>query len=117
MNAGRLDRRVRIEYAPAATDTKTGFNQPIKSFALLREVWGSKKDLSGDEAIRAQQLAAKVSTEFTIRYPGALEPLPSPSDRMRLVCEGVVYDITHVSEIGRREGLRILAWARAEVAA
>jgi SPP1 family predicted phage head-tail adaptor len=83
---------------------------------LLADVWTEKRELQGRELFQAQQLAAKVDTEFKIRFPAGLDPFPNPDESMRLVCEDVVYDITYVSEVGRREGLRILAFRRAEAA-
>jgi SPP1 family predicted phage head-tail adaptor len=113
MNAGALDRRLRIE---VATETQSASGEVTRTWpgTLLADVWASKRDLSGVELYRAQQLVAKVDTEFEIRYPAGLNPFPNPDETMRLFCEGVPYDITFVSEIGRREGLKLLAFKRAE---
>ena len=113
MNAGALDRRLRIE---VATETQSPSGEVTLTWpgTLLADVWASKRDLSGTELFRAQQLAAKVDTEFQIRYPQDLDPFPNPDETFRLVCEGISYDVTYVSEIGRREGLKLLAFKRAE---
>ena len=40
-----------------------------------------------------------------------------PSEDLRIVFQGRAFDIVSVEEIGRRDGLEIQAYARAEVAA
>jgi SPP1 family predicted phage head-tail adaptor len=116
-NAGQMDRWIRIEVATEGPLSARG-EAPKTEWTVLLETWAKKRDLTGDEAVRAMQLAAKVSTEFEIRYPEEVDPFPNPTDRMRLVdSDETVYNITHVSEIGRRRLLRILAWARQEAAA
>jgi len=105
---------VRIE---RATETQTpGTGEPVRTWALLREVWAEVRPLRGNEFYAAQQLAAKADTLFRIRFPRELDPLPNADESMRLVYEGRSYNIQHVAEMGRREGLDILAQARAEAA-
>jgi len=111
VNAGALDRRLRFE---RASDTQGPSGEPSRTWSPLIEVAARKRELGGRELFQAQQLVAKVDTEFLIRYPVGMYPFPTPSELLRLVCEGRTYDITHVSEIGRRDGLRILAFARAD---
>jgi SPP1 family predicted phage head-tail adaptor len=114
--AGERDRRLRFEIADETQAAGSG--QPVQAWKLVREVWGSKRDLSGSELFRAQQLVAKVSTEFEILYPDwAPFPIANADESMRLTVvgeEAKVYDITLVLEVGRRDGLRIMAWARPE---
>lgn len=114
MRAGSLDRRVRIEQATEVQDPATG--EPVRTWGLVREVWANVRPLRGSEFSAAQQLVAKADTLFLIRFPHGLDPLPNPDESMRLVYGAVPYNIQYVAEIGRREGLEILATARAEAA-
>lgn len=111
MRAGALDRRVLIEQATAGAPSASG-EVPL-TWATLADVWASKEELSGRELFQAQQVAAKVDTRFRVRYSSDIAAV-TPSEMYRLVCEGRTYDITAVLELGRREGLEILAWERAE---
>lgn len=114
MRAGNLDRRIQIEQAVETQDPASG--EVTQEWELHREVWAEVKPLQGNEFYSAQQWAAKVDTLFRIRYPLGLDPLPNPDESMRIVYKSKVYNIQHVAEIGRREGLEILAQARAEAA-
>ncbi len=93
--------------------SRNASGESVKSWdppASFFEVWAQKEDLVGRELFVAQQIAAKTNTRFRIRYVDGV----TPRETLRIVCDGRDYDITAVSEIGRREGLEILAWARAE---
>jgi len=114
MLAGKLDRRIRLE---SATTTRGLDGHPVRTWSLLREVWAELRPIRGQEGFPAQQFAAKAEVTFRIRYTYGLDPLPNPSEDMRIVYEGRSYDIVSVTEIGRREGLDITATARAEAAA
>jgi len=56
-------------------------------------------------------VSAAITDVFEVRWDSAWSSL-SPKDA--LVFEGRTYDIASVDEIGRREGFRIAAVARAE---
>jgi hypothetical protein len=79
----------------------------------------------GDERFTAEQFVAKQQVEFRIRYSSTVadvNPLDriiyppdegSPSDSP-MAAESQIFDIIEVSQIGRREGLKIIAARRAE---
>jgi len=108
--AGKLDRRVRFEHA---TETTSASGEVSLAWTELVTVWGSKEPLTGRELFAAQQVTAKVDTRFRVRYSPAVDEV-TPDETYRIICEGRTYDITSVMETGRREGLEILAEARAE---
>ncbi|OGR95736.1 MAG: hypothetical protein A2V88_15960 [Elusimicrobia bacterium RBG_16_66_12] len=117
MRAGNLDRRIRFERATEAQDPDSGapiltWDPPAASYDCAAEV----RPLRGQEYFAAQQFAAKADTLFRIRWPRGFETLPEPDESVRLMYDGRIYNIQHVAEIGRREGLEILATARAEAA-
>lgn len=110
MQAGKLDRRVRFD---AATETLSAAGEPTRTWAEVATVWGSKEPLTGREAFQAQQLQAKVDTRFRIRWNETLSHV-TPKETFRILCDGLVYDIVSALEVGRREGLEFMAFARAD---
>lgn len=80
--------------------------------------------MRGDERFSAPQLAAKEQVEFRIRWGAAVADV-SPLDRIiypavepgspaEEIDEARLYDILAVHEIGRRDGLRIVAARRVD---
>jgi SPP1 family predicted phage head-tail adaptor len=103
MRAGRLDRRVTIQSRSLASDAQ---GQQIESWTDVATVWGRRLDLRGREFMAAEAKHAEATCTFELRYRADVTPLN------RLVCEGRVYNIVHVAEIGRRQSLQIVASAR-----
>lgn len=100
MKAGSRDRRIRIERAVVDRDTHGG---KTETWALMIEVDARVTPLRGRDLVAAGQVMPGVETKFTINWRADL----LESDR--IVYGGNVYDIQHIAEIGRREGLEILA--------
>nr|WP_256370897.1 head-tail adaptor protein [Rhodovulum sp. ES.010] len=95
-------------YAPA----DDGFTTAAGEFvAYGAPVWAGKRDIADGERWRAGEVAAHVTTRFTVRSTAFTRNI-TPADR--LVCEGVSYGITGIKEIGRRQWLEITAGARAD---
>jgi SPP1 family predicted phage head-tail adaptor len=103
MKAGRLDRRIELQ---RRTLTLNAQRENIESFATYATVWASKADLLGREFFAAQQVQAEAITKFQIRYRDDVLLTD------RIVCNDITYDLKNVAEIGRREGLEILATAK-----
>lgn len=114
MFAGPLDRRIRLERFTSTTDPISG--EQVKTWATLGpdKIFASHRRASARETLASAEIAAASSDVFEIRYDSAWADV-SPLDR--LIYEGVTHEIVGVSEIGRREGLRIDTVARAEVPA
>lgn len=106
--AGRLDRRITLQRATATQDGVSG--EQVLTWADDMTLWASVEPLAGSELFRAQQLEAKADTRFRIRYRTGVTPV----ETLRISYGGRVYDLRSVVELGRREGLEILAEARAE---
>ena len=104
MRAGRLDRRITIEQPTAAVNT---FGEPVQTWADLATVWASVRAKSGREFFAGGEQAT-ADTVFRIRYRSDVTRV------MRISYGGAVYDITAIAEIGRREGLEIIATAEVE---
>ena len=105
--AGSFDRRVSIQEASEVVDDSGGVS---KVWLTNETVWSEVTPLRGDELFQAQQFAAKSDTRFRMRWRDDF----TATDTFRLVHEGRNYNIKHIAEIGRREGLEILAEGRAE---
>ena len=110
--AGKRDRRIAFESATAGPPTPSG--EPVVTWGTYFECWSERKDLTGSELFRAQQLAAKATVRYRIPYPYGKSV--TPREGLRIVDQGRTYDIRYVSEVGLRgrEGLELLAEARAE---
>lgn len=105
LNAGRLDRRITIK---TKSVSQNDFGEEIVTWTDVTTVWAQRSPLKGYERWVAQQVAASVDERFRIRFRTDV----SPEDIVEF--EGREYDITSVTEIGRRAGLELLCTARAE---
>jgi len=103
MQAGRLDRRITIQ---APTVTKSASGAPVEGWADVATVWAAVNPKSGREYWSAQQRVAELDSVFRIRYRTGV------TRQMRIAYGGEYYDIADVAEVGRREGLDILARVR-----
>jgi head-tail adaptor len=108
MQAGKMDRRLRIE---RATYVEGGLQTEL-AWSTLVTVWAEKLEISDGERSRQSGQEAAATTRFRIRWSAAVAVL-NPKDRV--VCEGRTYDVVGVKELGRREGLEITAMRRADV--
>jgi SPP1 family predicted phage head-tail adaptor len=100
MQAGRLDRRVRIEQR---VETQNAVGEAVISYVLLAEVWAEKKFLKGQELFTAAQFVPEGQVMYKIRYRSDVD------EKCRIVDREDTYDIVYIAEIGRREGLEISA--------
>jgi SPP1 family predicted phage head-tail adaptor len=100
MQAGRLDRRIRIE---SRVETQNAYGEAVISYVLLAEVWAEKKPLSGNEIFTAAQFFPAGTVKYKIRY------IPQVNEKCRIIENGITYDIVYIAEVGRREGLEITA--------
>lgn len=120
MQGGRLDRRIDIE---TFTATQLPSGQQVESWSkLVSRRAASVTPVGGGERFTADQFVARQQVEFRIRYSSVVanvSPLdriiyPASTDAESPSLEPQIYDIIEVSEIGRREGLRIIAARRSE---
>lgn len=109
MLAGAMDRRVTLMRYSVSFNAD---NEPVESWvADASPVWASWRRASARETLAAAQVQAVVSDVFEIRYSAVVSNLNAKD---RLSYGGRTYDIAAVTEIERREGLRIDASARAD---
>lgn len=112
IDAGRLDRRITIQYAEI---TRSGTGAEVKVW----KEWASgiaaeqvRPMINPKEGIRDNYvLISEQFTDWNIRYRRAAAPKPAfPDSKMRLFDQAYpakMYDIENVEEIGRREGWTI----------
>lgn len=104
MRIGRMDRRVSIEQA---TESNTKGSVSL-SWAELDEVWAAVIEREGAESHDDDQVVARRTLTFRIRYRSDV------TEKMRVKYPtggSVTYDIREVRELGRREGLDLVAVA------
>ncbi len=107
MIAGKLDRYITIEQAVYTADTTTGERQ-VDSWSTYKSVWAKKLQPMSMERVEGDQIALVDTYNYTIRYYDA----PSVTARMRILDESEYYDIIGIKELGRRDGLLIIAAKR-----
>jgi SPP1 family predicted phage head-tail adaptor len=108
MQAGKLDRKIILQ---RFTTTVDAYNEPVLTWATLATRSASYEPMSDGERFRAGETAANASARFVIRWSSAVSTL-NPKDRLQY--EGETWQILHVKEIGRREGLELTCSARAD---
>lgn len=106
MLAGPLDRRATLRRPGAPARSAAG--DAAVPFAEVATVWAGKRDVRGRELLAGGAPLAEVETVITIRH--RLDVRPS----WRVLLEGREFDITGITEIGRREGLELRCVAVAE---
>lgn len=109
LNAGDLDRRLKLQ---RAINIANSLNEDIPTWTTLATVWASKRDVSDGERVAAAEVAAHITTRFRVRY-GSIAKTLTAADRV--MCDGLVYEISAVKELGFREGIEITAAARPDL--
>jgi head-tail adaptor len=113
IDAGKLDRRIRIERAGRVEDDGLG---TVEGWSTLQEVSAQYLPQRGSEAREQLGREGKLLASFRIRWWSGVANV-GPKDRLRFPAadDGQVWDIQSATEIGRREGIEIIASARAGV--
>jgi len=102
MFAGRLDRRIKIYQLRSVQNE---INESIQQWDLFAEVWAGIAFKSGREVLQADQINAQQTQEFRIRW---MDGILDRTD-FEIEFEGQRYNIDFIFEIGRRDGLSIVA--------
>lgn len=108
IRAGQLNRKIQFLRYVSADD---GFSE-VKTWAAHGGlVWASREVIGRGESYRAGEVAASEVIRFVVRHTAFSSGI-TPKDRLKL--EGVAYEITSVTEIGRRKGIEIIAGGRVD---
>lgn len=100
MNIGALDRKLIIE---AATLTQDAAGEQVEAWTTFATLYAKKARKSASEGVTAEQKSVTRVEAYQARYKAGV------TEKMRLIDNGVTYNIIAVSEIGRKAGLEITA--------
>ena len=95
-----MDRRIIFAIR---SETQNSLGEMIETWPVFATVWAQVKNMAGREKIDANARRADADVQFMILWLADVVPT------MRIVFDGRNYDILAIAEIGRRDGLRILA--------
>ena len=104
MNAGDLDRKVTFLRAEMIDDGYQTRQGPFVTYGPA--VWAARRYISDRERYAANTVGVDAVARFTVRYSQFTAGL-THSDRLE--CEGRIYGITGIKEVGRREWIEITA--------
>ncbi|MBL3571793.1 hypothetical protein BV509_12280 [Rhodovulum sulfidophilum] len=97
--SARLDRRVTFERQGAG---RNALNEPTGDWAEIATLWAARTDLSDTERAAAGQIGAVRAARFTLRRSALAEgPALTLGPADRLWAEGLIWNITGVTERGR----------------
>lgn len=112
-----LDRFISIETMTSVPDP---VGEPTETWTAIDERRpAAYRPINGTERFISDQFVARQQAEFIIRWSVSVS-MVSPLDRIIYpagdspIMDEDIYDIMDVQELGRQEGLRILAARRAE---
>lgn len=103
MRAGELDRQIILQHVAIAAADMNG--SKAQTFADYATVWAKKIDAGGREFFAGDQVQAELATRFKVRWRNDIVPTD------RITYGSLSYNISHLQELGRREGLMIFATA------
>jgi SPP1 family predicted phage head-tail adaptor len=102
MRAGLLSKRVTIQQF---SESQNDYGEPVKSWTTYVTRWAKITDVSGREEFSNFQTVSSVLTLFRVRYKSGI------TTKMRISHNSNYYNILSVKEIGRQEGIDLLAEA------
>ncbi len=106
MQAGRLDKRIKIKDHTESPDPT--FGDVVDSPFTVGDFWADVRFLRGQELQAAQQLSGEVVAEFTVRWRDNYK------DTMTIDYNDRTYEITSIDEetLRRKKGFILRATAR-----
>lgn len=123
MRAGRLDRLIDIQ-RKGQTQSESG--DPVDAWTtIVARRPASYRPIRGDERYEAPQIVSSEQVEFRIRYSENVADL-TPLDRIIYPAMGLgdsaipanrIFDVLALPEVGRQEGIAIIAQRRPDVSA
>jgi SPP1 family predicted phage head-tail adaptor len=108
MNFGRQDRQLVLQRPTSGAQDEFGAPAPA-GWVDVAKVWGWQKPGTGTEATQAEQLTAQQVVTWQLRYRRDV------NETWQFTCEGKLYQITAIAEIGRRVGLLLTTICRGPV--
>jgi SPP1 family predicted phage head-tail adaptor len=103
MQIGAMRERLTLEQPVRTAD---GAGGAAVTWQTVTELWAHVRPISGDERLRHDQVAGRLTHEVWIRHRIGIAPA------MRFVQGGRVYEIVAILELGRRSRLKCLCEER-----
>ena len=100
MQSGKLDRRISIQ---SSTATPNSIGEYVATWTTVLNLWASVEYTDTREKYEGAELLAPNEVTFRTRYNSTI------NEKMRIIYNGKEYDILHIAEVNRREGLKIIA--------
>ena len=100
LQAGKLDRQITIERATQGTQNAIG--TPAQTWTTVYTPRAQVISISGAEIVKSGAERAVRLARFVVRWLNL-------DMKDRVVYDGLTWNIIHLREIGRREGVEILA--------
>lgn len=100
LDAGQFDRRIKIWDLVETQDPNTGAID--RQYVSVHELWAHIKPLTGRELAAANQVIAASTLRVFVRW------LPGITERHEVEIDGDRYDVIHIAEYGRKDGLEIM---------
>lgn len=113
MEPGRLDRRITLLRVAEKT-AASGAGTAIEGLEPIADVWAEVTPISGRESFASNQRFAEVDVRFRIRWRKLVSPVTAVKYDAQDGAGPRLFDVREVLIVGRREGLDVLATARAE---
>lgn len=106
LDLGKMDRQIQLQQQGG---TRSPLGDEVKAWSTLANVWAEVIPVSGRQFMNAtleQPLSSK-TLRLRVRYIAAARN----DNKLRVLYDGQIYDVKHIAELGRREGLEIVAEA------
>jgi SPP1 family predicted phage head-tail adaptor len=102
LKIGGLDRKITIQQK---TVSRTALGDETEAWGTLASVWAKVIPMSGREYFNGQSVQRTSSkfSRFQIRYLASV----SQDTQLRVLYQGLTYDIQNIAEIGRKAGLEL----------
>ena len=104
-------RNLRIVVQRQGAETRNALNEPVRAWEELGKFWSKRFTQKPTEGWKSGQTAAQVERAFNVRYS---HRAASITPQMRIVCNGRTFEIIGVNELGRQDGIDLVAIASAE---
>jgi SPP1 family predicted phage head-tail adaptor len=110
IDPGERDRLIVIQQL---ADSAGGSGFPVETWTPLASVYAKKSPLTGREQFGSDQDSARADTRWEIGYRTDMDPdvIDVPKNR-RISYQGRFYNIAAANEIGRRDGIELLTFAK-----
>ncbi len=98
IDPGKMDRLITVQ---RRVENRTGTGEAQYTWVTYTQLWAQLMDVGGRERYLPSGRQAEVSTVFRTYFDEGI------TETMRILYDGVYYDIRYLNRIGYQEGLEI----------